>query len=262
VQAIRPKYPAYGLKLRQPVSQSVPSVTWLSHLTGGNAGIREANPFVFAKERRLCCRSPGTVYWSSECIAKTVADVHLLLLLRWCQRDWVKPPPAPPPPCPPNASAVPAAAPPPPPFADMTAKDTAKEHGHGWQLKEATAYQGHRIRQRLSTGAWRDFHENKIARLPYVRGPQQHRIRTHASTHARFATSRPRTRGGEQRKTEHSRTPLGCREWGGSAGGQTGPLAAPPRPRSLGCGRAAGTPLRGRFAHGEGTGHTHSDRTG
>jgi hypothetical protein len=28
-------------------------------------------------------------------------------------------------------------------FADMTAKDTAKEHG--WQLKEATAYQRHRI---------------------------------------------------------------------------------------------------------------------
>jgi hypothetical protein len=27
---------------------------------------------------------------------------------------------------------------------------------------------GHRIRQRLATGAWRDFHENKIARLPYV----------------------------------------------------------------------------------------------
>jgi hypothetical protein len=48
----------------------------------------------------------------------------------------------------------------------LTAKDTAKEHG--WQLKEAAAYQRHRIRQRLATGAWRDFHENKIARLPYV----------------------------------------------------------------------------------------------
>jgi hypothetical protein len=34
----------------------------------------------------------------------------------------------------------------------MAAKDTAKEHG----------------RQRLATGAWRDFHENKIARLPCV----------------------------------------------------------------------------------------------
>jgi hypothetical protein len=80
-------------------------------------------------------------------------------------------------------------------FADMAAKDTAKEHG--WQLKEATAYQSHRIRQRLPTGAWRDFHENKIARLPYV-DP---------------STSRPRTRGGEQRKIERSRTPLGHREW-------------------------------------------------
>jgi hypothetical protein len=51
-------------------------------------------------------------------------------------------------------------------FADMTAKDTAKEHG--WQLNEATAYQRHRIRQRLATGTWRDFRENEIARLPYV----------------------------------------------------------------------------------------------
>jgi hypothetical protein len=34
----------------------------------------------------------------------------------------------------------------------------------------------------LATGAWRDFHENKTARLPYyaLRGPQ-HRVRTHAS---------------------------------------------------------------------------------
>jgi hypothetical protein len=60
-------------------------------------------------------------------------------------------------------------------FADMTAKDTAKEHG--WQLKEATAYQRHGMlrTQRLTTGAWRDFHEKKIARLPYayIRGPQR-----------------------------------------------------------------------------------------
>jgi hypothetical protein len=48
----------------------------------------------------------------------------------------------------------------------MTAKETAKEHG--WQLEEATAYQRHRIRQRLATGVWHDFHENKIARLPYM----------------------------------------------------------------------------------------------
>jgi hypothetical protein len=48
-------------------------------------------------------------------------------------------------------------------FADMTAKETAKEHG--WQLKEATAHQSHRIRQQLATGALRDFHESKTARL-------------------------------------------------------------------------------------------------
>jgi hypothetical protein len=52
-------------------------------------------------------------------------------------------------------------------FADMAAKDTAKEHG--WQLKEATSYQREAPHtQRLATGAWRGSHENKIARLPYV----------------------------------------------------------------------------------------------
>jgi hypothetical protein len=34
-------------------------------------------------------------------------------------------------------------------FADMTAKETAKAE-HGWQLKEATSYQRHRIRQYAS----------------------------------------------------------------------------------------------------------------
>jgi hypothetical protein len=45
---------------------------------------------------------------------------------------------------------------------------------------------------------------------------------------------------------------------GGSAVGHRAFGAAPPspRPRGLGCGRAAGTPLRERFAHGEGSGHT------
>jgi hypothetical protein len=58
-------------------------------------------------------------------------------------------------------------------FADMTAKETAKEHGR--QLKEAIAHQRHCIRQRLATGAWRDFHENKTARLPYVDPSTEHR---------------------------------------------------------------------------------------
>jgi hypothetical protein len=37
-------------------------------------------------------------------------------------------------------------------FADTTSKETAKakEHG-GWQLKETTSHQRHRIRQRLAT---------------------------------------------------------------------------------------------------------------
>jgi hypothetical protein len=75
------------------------------------------------------------------------------------------------------------------------------------------------------------------------------------STHAHFATGRRRTRGGEQRNPEHSRTPLGRREWAAQQGG-TGPLAASPRYHSPGCWRAAGTPQRERFAHGEGSGHT------
>jgi hypothetical protein len=74
------------------------------------------------------------------------------------------------------------------------------------------------------------------------------------NTHARFATSRPRTRGGEQRKIERSRTHLGRREWAAQQRA-TGPLVASPRPRSLGCGGAAGMPLRERFAHGQGNGH-------
>jgi hypothetical protein len=99
---------------------------------------------------------------------------------------------------------------------DMTAKETAKEHG-GRQLKEVTSHQRHRIRQRLDTGAWRDFHENKTARLPYV------------------DPSTPEyARGGEPRKPERSRMPLGRKEplpWpvGGSAGDQG--IAPPPRRR-------------------------------
>jgi hypothetical protein len=56
-------------------------------------------------------------------------------------------------------------------FADMAAKETAKEHvqqlkarGHSTPHTRGTAYaSGWPL-----TGAWRDFHENKIARLPYV----------------------------------------------------------------------------------------------
>jgi hypothetical protein len=114
-------------------------------------------------------------------------------------------------------------------FADMTAKETAKELG--WQLKEATAHQRHRIRQRLATGAWRDFHENKTVRLPYV---------DPSTEYAR--TLRHLTRGGEQRKTEHSRTPLGRRrEWAAQQGG-TCPLAASPAPAAQVAGERRGRP--------------------
>jgi hypothetical protein len=141
-------------------------------------------------------------------------------------------------------------------FANMTAKETAKEHG--WQLKEATAHQRHRIRQRLATVTWRDFHENKIARLPspacVERGPQ-HRVRTHALPPAgvgRAVESRETPRE-KPRAQSHA---LGTQGVRGSAGGHS-PFGgvAPPRPPQprRGCGRAAGTPpQRERFAHGEG----------
>jgi hypothetical protein len=133
-------------------------------------------------------------------------------------------------------------------FADMTAKEMAKEHR--WQLKE----RGHSTPEAPHTPAssWPQGHGATSTKTKSCACPTW----TPApSTHARFATCRRRTRGGaEQRKTERSRTPLGRREWAAQQGA-TGPLAASPRPRSLGCGRAAGTPQRERFAHGESSGH-------
>jgi hypothetical protein len=55
-------------------------------------------------------------------------------------------------------------------FAGTAAKEkTAKEHGR--QLKEAAANQRHRIRQRLVTVAWRNFHEtnSRACHTPKVR---------------------------------------------------------------------------------------------
>jgi hypothetical protein len=130
-------------------------------------------------------------------------------------------------------------------FADMTAKDTAKEHG--WQLKEATAYQRHRIRQRLATGSWRDFHENKIARLPYVDPSTEY-----ARTLRHLQASDARWRAEKNRAQSYT---LGRREWAAQQGA-TGPWVAPPRPRSPGGGGAAGVLLREHIAHGEGNSHT------
>jgi hypothetical protein len=90
----------------------------------------------------------------------------------------------------------------------MTTKETAKEHG--CQLKETKgAYQRHRIRQQLATGAWRDFHENQIARLPYMDPSTEYArtLRHLAAGAGRTAESR------ESRKTERGRGPLERREW-------------------------------------------------
>jgi hypothetical protein len=82
-----------------------------------------------------------------------------------------------------------------------------------------------------STGAWRDFHENKIARLPYVDPSAEY---ARALRHLQASDARWRAE-----KTRAQSYTLGTQGVGGSAGG-TGPLAASPRPRSPGCGRAVG----------------------
>jgi hypothetical protein len=87
-------------------------------------------------------------------------------------------------------------------FADMTAKETAKEHG--WQLKEATAYQRHRIRQRLAT-------RRGMARLPYVDPSTEY-----ACTLRHLQAPDARWRAEKNRAQSYT---LGTQGVGGSAGG-------------------------------------------
>jgi hypothetical protein len=103
-------------------------------------------------------------------------------------------------------------------FADMTAKDTAKEHG--WQLKEATAYQRHRIRQRL----------------PYV-DPSTEYART--LRHLQASDARWRA----EKNRAQSYATLGTQGVGGSAGGHRpfGGVPPPPQPRLRGSGGEAPT---------------------
>jgi hypothetical protein len=113
-------------------------------------------------------------------------------------------------------------------FADMTANETAKEHG--WQLKEATAYQIPEAPHTTAAG-----HRGMLARLPRkqnrapaLRG-SQHRVRTHVSP--------PPGVGRAVESRENQSTAVrpwdAAREWAAQQGA-TGPLAlaAPPRPRS------------------------------
>jgi hypothetical protein len=75
----------------------------------------------------------------------------------------------------------------------------AAQRGH-------TVYQSNRIRQRLATGAWRDFHENKTARLPYVDPSTEYActLRHLQASDARWRAEKPRAQ---------SYTLLGRREW-------------------------------------------------
>jgi hypothetical protein len=79
--------------------------------------------------------------------------------------------------------------------AARAAPDTAAQHG--WTEKKATAYERCRIRQRLATGAWREFRENETARLPFVspsaeRGKRASSVKkkTHASLKPEMLNSR------------------------------------------------------------------------
>jgi hypothetical protein len=70
------------------------------------------------------------------------------------------------------------------------------------------AYERQRL---LATGAWRDFHENKTARLPYVDPSTEYaRALRHLQAPASERTRRDARRAVESRETrpEHSRTPL------------------------------------------------------
>jgi hypothetical protein len=120
-------------------------------------------------------------------------------------------------------------------FADMTAKDTAKEHG--WQLTQ----RGHRIPEAPHTtaaghsGAWRDFHEKKIARLPYVDPSTEY-----ARTLRYLQASDARWRAEKNRAQSYA---LGTQGVGGSAGGHRpfGGVPPPPQPRLRGSGGDAPT---------------------
>jgi hypothetical protein len=106
------------------------------------------------------------------------------------------------------------------------------------------------MEKRLATGAWRDFHENKIAHLPYV-DPSTELLTEYARTLRHLQASGARWRRAEKNRAQPYA--LGTQGVGGSAGGHRPfggtppapvPAPAPAAARSLGCGRAAGMPLR------------------
>jgi hypothetical protein len=132
-------------------------------------------------------------------------------------------------------------------FADITAKETAKEHG--CQLKEARAYERHRIRQQLTAGARRDFHENKIVRvLPYaLRRPHQSSpplITEYARALRHLQAPNARWRAEKNSAQPHTPGPWVTRR--GRLGG---------RPHAL-WRRSLRSPRRERFARSENCGHT------
>jgi hypothetical protein len=133
----------------------------------------------------------------------------------------------------------------------MTAKETAKEHG--WELEvqrgqmpqhtRVTREARHHIRQRLATGAWSDYHENKIARLPYM-DPCTEYARTLRQLQASGAWSRAE----KNRAQSHA---LGTQAGvGGSAGVHRpfGGVPPPPQPRMRESGGGARLRESGRDA--------------
>jgi hypothetical protein len=121
-------------------------------------------------------------------------------------------------------------------FADMTAKETAKEHR--WQLK---AQRGHSIPTRGTAYA-----------SSWPQGPGTTYPSTeYAHTLRHLQVSDARWRAEKTRAQSHTR--LGTHGVGGSAGGHMpfGGVPPPPQPRLRESGGNA--PQRERFAHGEGS---------
>jgi hypothetical protein len=99
----------------------------------------------------------------------------------------------------------------------------AAQRGHNIHIRGTAC-----IRQRLATGAWRDFHENKIARLPYV-DPSTEYARTNVGTPRHLQAPDARWRAEKQSAVAHPA--LGPQPPLGSQMGWRGPGPGPtPRP--------------------------------
>jgi hypothetical protein len=97
------------------------------------------------------------------------------------------------------------------------------------------------MRQRLATGAWRDFHENKIARLPYVDPSTEY-----ARTLRHLQASDARWRAEKVRAQSHTPGTQGAGSGRLSRGAQA-LCRRPPSPAARAAGERRGCPCVGAF---------------